>query len=149
MTEKTAVKLLLIEDSPTDAILFRELIGGVSEINFDLHHCETLGSGKEKLSQEDFDAVVLDLNLPDSVGLATFNSVRNMQPEIAVVILTGNDDRAVSNLALQAGADNYLLKDTTNGDRIAVAILSAIRNRSRGYHSFTPPLRTVNNFENA
>lgn len=135
VSQKPPLKILLIEDSPTDALLFQENLESIVDVSFDLHHCEMLASGLEKLSQDDFDAVVLDLNLPDSAGLATFESLRLEQPNLPVVILTG-DDRTAPNEALLKGADNYLLKNTADGNRIAISILSAIRNHSSGINSF-------------
>ena len=136
MPERIPIRLLLIEDSPTDALLFRENISGVIEVPFNLLHRDNLEDGLELLNGEPFDAVVLDLNLPDSAGLVTFNTIRGHKPDVPVIILTGHDDRALSNQALLQGADNYLLKDTTDGNKIAIAILSAIRNRSTGVNTF-------------
>jgi DNA-binding NarL/FixJ family response regulator len=126
------LRILLIEDSPTDALLLNAKLQQVTEFVFDLEHVTTLADGVSKLEAgPKFDAVILDLSLPDSFGIETYAKVRSHVSEaVPVIIVSGNDDRAMLNDALKQGADNYLVKDTVDGNRIAVAILSSLRNRS-------------------
>lgn len=129
------LKLLLIEDSPTDALLFRQLVSEVKDIEVEVQHRDTLRGGITLLESDKVDAVVLDLNLPDSSGLETFDALKS-KFDIPIVILSGNDNSELVAQALQSGADNYLLKDSSDGNRIAVSVLSAIRNRSNGISPF-------------
>ncbi|MBS1989731.1 MAG: response regulator [Cyanobacteria bacterium SZAS LIN-3] len=122
----------MIEDSPTDAILLRAKLQGVTEFSFHIEHVTSLAAGIEQSGQAGFDAVILDLSLPDSHGLATYARLRDVVPQsVPIVIVTGNEDRALLNDALKQGADNYLVKDTLDGNRIAVAILSSMTNRNQ------------------
>ena len=128
-TKDNPLKILLIEDSPTDALLLSAKLQEVTEFSFSMEHVETLAQGL-KVDSASFDAVILDLSLPDSMGLATYQKLReSVDMAVPIIIVTGDDDRATINDALTLGADNYLVKDTFDGNRIAVAILSSMKNR--------------------
>ena len=64
----------------------------------------------EQIRQTRPDAVVLDLNLPDSEGLATLRAVLAAAPQMPVVVLTGVADVEVARQALQLGAQDWLVK---------------------------------------
>ena len=130
-TRENPLKILLIEDSQTDALLLSAKLQQVTEFSFVMEHVATLAKGLEKTDGPAYDAIILDLALPDSFGIGTYQAVRNVVDEqIPIIIVTGNDDRDLVSDALKMGADNYLVKDTFDGNRIAVAILSSIKNRS-------------------
>jgi two-component system sensor histidine kinase UhpB len=125
------LKILLIEESPTDALLLSAKLQEVTEFAFDMEHVTCLAKGMERASNDGFDAVILDLSLPDCFGLDGYHKLRmKVQDSVPIIIVTGSDDRDLISEALHQGADNYLVKDTLNGNRIAVAILSAMRNRN-------------------
>jgi two-component system, cell cycle sensor histidine kinase and response regulator CckA len=103
----------------------------VTEFVFDMEHATTLGSGIEIAIEDHIDAIILDLSLPDSVGLVSYHKLRTLvKDNVPIIIITGSDDRELVSDAMQQGADNYLVKDNVDGNRIAIAILSAIRNRT-------------------
>jgi len=110
-------------------MLMEEMLTGVEDFPHSVQHVETLKQSKEKIAGTKYDAVILDLNLPDSTGLQTYMTMRSMAPDTPIIIMTGNDDRTLLVEAMNSGADNYLIKDKVDGSRIAIAILSAIRNR--------------------
>ncbi len=71
------------------------------------------------------------MSLQDSTGIASYHELRALAKEnVPIIIITGSDDRAMVSEAMLQGADNYLVKDVIDGNRIAIAILSAIRNRN-------------------
>ena len=123
------LSILLIEDSPTDAMLLSENLQRVTEFAFEMEHADALGTGIQRLAEKTYDAIILDLGLPDSTGIKTFECVKAQAEGIPIIILSGNNDRSVLTEVMNAGADNYLIKDSADGNRIAIAILSAIRNR--------------------
>lgn len=132
MSMKGILTVLLVEDSPTDVELIIEELKLVEEYIFAIEHVDRLEQAIEKLGQKEFNAVLLDLGLPDSSGLATYKNLRKQAPEMPIVVLTALDDRLWSNEALNAGADGYLIKGKCDGNRIAVAILSSIIRRNEG-----------------
>jgi two-component system sensor histidine kinase UhpB len=123
------ISILLIEDSPTDALLMRYHLNSVQEYDFAIEEAASLTLATTKAGEHNFDAVVLDLGLPESTGLSTFNKAKKTFPDKPIVVVTGDNDRSTLAATMEAGADNYLIKDALEGNRIAIAILSAIRNR--------------------
>ena len=98
MLETNEIKILLIEDNPGDARLIEEALSVVGD-GAQLQCVDRLAKGLEMLKRERFDAVLLDLSLPDSRGFWTFEQLRRCAPNVPVVVLTGLDDEG---LALRA-----------------------------------------------
>jgi len=125
------MQVVLIEDNVLDAILMRELL---AELNFSglvLHHCKTLGEGIRHVQAVQADACLLDLGLPDSMGLATFLTLHEACPDVAVVVLTGMDTPGeIALQALQLGAQDFLPKAQLSASVLGRALLYAIE-RSR------------------
>jgi two-component system, sensor histidine kinase and response regulator len=104
------IPLLLVEDNPGDARLLREALRDLGEASYALEVVETLDGGLSRLGNGRFEAVLLDLSLPDSHGLDTLLAVRRHAPSIPVVVLTGLEDESVALDTLKAGAQDYLVK---------------------------------------
>src|SRR2546423_9078 len=121
-----AVRVLLIEDNPGDALLVSEALREAGPGAFDLAHAARLDDALEHLSGGDFEAVLLDLNLPDSDGLATFHTLRKRWPTPAVIVLSGLDDSEVAVQAVREGAQDYLVKGHTPPELLSRAIRYAI-----------------------
>src|SRR6266699_1637146 len=98
------IHLLLIEDSPDDALLIRELLADARQADFTVEHVEWLSQALERLACEPIDAVLLDLQLPDSRGLDTFRAVQKAAPTVPVVVLSGFEDETTALTAVQEGA---------------------------------------------
>jgi len=73
-------------------------------------HVEQLADAEKKLKQQHFDVVLLDLHLPDSWGLDTFLKLHADFPDIPVILLAAVDDENIARRAMEAGAEDYLLK---------------------------------------
>jgi diguanylate cyclase (GGDEF)-like protein len=102
--------VLLIEDNPGDARLIREMIAEDPEAPFELHCAERLSLGLDFLASRPAGLVLLDLSLPDSLGLETFARVFEHSPAVPIIVLTGTDDSTVALKAVQGGAQDYLVK---------------------------------------
>lgn len=103
------MKILLIEDNPGDAGLVREWLWK-TDTPFDLISTDRLSTGLARLAEGGVDVLLLDLMLPDSRGLETLARVRAQGPEVPIVALTGLRDEALAVQAMQAGAQDYLVK---------------------------------------
>ena len=129
MIDTNEIKILLIEDNPGDARLIQEALsmaGDASEVQW----TDRLAKGLEMLGRDRFDAVLLDLSLPDSRGFATFEQLRKCAPRVPVVVLTGLDDEGLALRAVREGAQDYLVKGTVKSSTILRIIRFAIeRNR--------------------
>lgn len=109
------IDLILIEDNRGDARLIQEMLRDTTVRTFAFTHRETLAEGLKYLEQNRTDIVLLDLGLPDSVGLDTLRTVREQVPDVPVVVLTGLDDQQTGVRAVQEGAQDYLVKGDVHG----------------------------------
>ncbi|MBV9895066.1 MAG: hybrid sensor histidine kinase/response regulator [Chloroflexi bacterium] len=126
--EDAVIRVLLVEDNPGDARLIREMLrdSGPRKSTMDLSFADRLSGGLERLRSEKFDLVLLDLTLPDSSGLETFESVHSAAPSVPIVVLSGLDDEAVAVRAVQFGAQDYLVKGQVDGGAILRSMRYAI-----------------------
>jgi PAS domain S-box-containing protein len=104
-------RLLLVEDNPADADLTEERLHGVADFTYDLRHVVSLGGALEALDHETFDVVLLDLNLPDAVGIDTLRRLRAVGSVGAIVVLSGLTDEDLRRQTLREGAEDFLDKD--------------------------------------
>ena len=125
------MKLLLVEDNPPDARLLRETLKQAPAGAFHVEHVTRLDAALERLRQETFDLVLLDLGLPDSQGMETVTRTRQANPGLPVVVLTGLDDPGVAFDAVHAGAQDYLVKGRFDAELLARTIRYAVE-RKRG-----------------
>jgi PAS domain S-box-containing protein len=124
------MKVLVIEDNPADMELIRDVLSDSGTSPSEFEHEKTLAAGISRLARGGFDCILLDLGLPDSQGIETVQTIRQAQPEIPIVVLTGLDDAVSGVQALQEGAQDYLVKSHLNGYSLARSIQYA-RERKR------------------
>ena len=135
MTDELSV--LLIEDNPGDARLIRELLARDGGGRFRLQIADHLAAGLAHLDPGGFDAVLLDLDLPDSQGLATLTQMLAHSPHLPVIVLTGLDDEALAVQAVGLGAQDYLIKGQVDASPFARSIRYAI-GRKRAEEALHP-----------
>lgn len=120
------LNILLIEDNPGDVMLIEEFLSDNKRFTFNLNSTETLKSGLERLENNDFDVILLDLGLPDSAGLEALEIMQNKAYGIPIVVITGLDDDESGRKAIEMGAQNYILKSYMNGKNISDSIIFAV-----------------------
>jgi PAS domain S-box-containing protein len=106
----TAISILLVEDNPGDVVLFTDYLSstGISLSSLDV--AGTLESALQRIESKAYDLVFIDLHLPDSRGIETFNTLKLKKPELAVIVLSGIDDEELGGDAVKQGALDYLVK---------------------------------------
>ncbi len=104
------INVLLIEDNPGDALLIRKMLKEIERTIFKVVHVKKLEDGLIHLSDADFDIILLDLGLPDSQGIETFNRFKEHASTLPIIILTGLSDKEFAINALGKGAQDYLVK---------------------------------------
>jgi signal transduction histidine kinase len=109
--DEISVHVLLVEDSPTDADLLRQVFLHADKDDWELIHVERLAKGIEICQEQSFDVVLLDLRLPDSDGFDTIAEFHAAVPHLPIIILTMNDDEDLALQAMAEGAQDYLVKD--------------------------------------
>jgi CheY-like chemotaxis protein len=109
--EPLPLKVLLVEDSPSDAALLQESLLDEGGGTFEFTHVESWTEAAKYLKQNGFDVMLLDLSLPDITGRETFLQARAQAPHLPIVVLTGMDDEAVGLEAVRHGIQDYLPRE--------------------------------------
>jgi DNA-binding response OmpR family regulator len=130
-----AERILLIEDDARLAEMVSEYLG---EAGFRVSIAAGGRAGLERLAREPFDALVLDLMLPDMDGLEVCRQLR-AKSDVPLLMLTARGDAADRIVGLEIGADDYLPKPFE--PRELLARLRAILRRRRGGAAASKPLR--------
>jgi DNA-binding NarL/FixJ family response regulator len=99
--------VLLIENDPADASVIREILASGP---VDVEWVWKLSDGLERLSRTGVGAVMLNLFLPDSQGIATFDKVFAAVPHIPILILSDSESEDLATQSIQRGAQDYVLK---------------------------------------
>lgn len=122
------LKLLLVEDNPGDAQLVKQYLSESPTPGLDIRvsHEICLAEAIKRLRCISFDAVILDLSLPDSQGLDTLREIRASHPHMAVVVLTGLDDQQIGLVAVKEGAQDYLVKGCLDGATLIRSLRYAV-----------------------
>ena len=118
------MRVLLVEDNDDDALLIRE---SLSETTLEIDRAERLSTALTQLARENFDAVLLDLSLPDAWGLDTIRRLRHEVASVPIVVLTGLNDEEIAMRAVEEGAQDYLFKGQTDGHLLARSLRYAIQ----------------------
>ena len=124
--------LVLVEDDPGDTLLVAEMLGDVAP-NLNLV-CFT--SLKAALAgwPANAECVLLDLGLPDAIGLTALQELRSKVPDVPIVVLTGRIDDGIGPIALAAGAQDYLVKGEVDGPGLERSVRYAMeRGRVAAY----------------
>jgi two-component system, cell cycle sensor histidine kinase and response regulator CckA len=125
------IKILLVEDNPGDVLLLQETLSEITLVSFDLVHVARCSAAVARLQVETFDVILLDLLLPDSAGLETFTTIHQQVPQTPIVVLTGLTDETLALNAMQAGAQDYLVKGCVSGGDLLMRSLRYAIERKR------------------
>lgn len=120
------IRVLLVEDEPGDAHLVKMALKQSQEIHFEVTWVESLALAKKAVEESSFDAVLLDLSLPDSEGLETVEVARQFVNDMPIIILTGRGDMDFALVTIKAGASDYMIKGDFGFDGLARVIRYAL-----------------------
>jgi diguanylate cyclase (GGDEF)-like protein/PAS domain S-box-containing protein len=124
--------ILLIQDDPSDAKAVRDALNSSADGSFKVEWIRACNEGLERLAREGVQrgnriaAILLDLFLPDSRGIETFDRLFNAAPQLPILILTGSQDEDIAKRAVQRGAQDYLLKSRLDSHLLPKALHSII-----------------------
>ena len=116
--------LVLIEDDAGDRLLVTDMLAGVAP-EMQLTCFTTLRATLDGWPP-DTECVLLDLGLPDAVGLSALERLRAAMPDVPIVVLTGHIDDGIGREALAAGAQDYLVKGQVDGPAIERSVRYAV-----------------------
>ena len=125
------LRILLVEDNPSDVRLFREMLSESEEATEEIIHVERLDAAREALSSARFDLILADLGLPDSFGLDTVDALIAAASETPIIVLTVSGQMARAVDAVQHGVQDYLVKEKVDPGLLGRAIRYAIERQRR------------------
>lgn len=108
--ERERIKILIIEDNPGDVELIRQMLEDDEDTEYIVSHSSKLYDGIKAAEQLRPDLILLDLGLPDSLGLSTFEKLYEKVKDIPIIIMTGLEDKKAVSSAVKLGAQDYLIK---------------------------------------
>lgn len=123
------IRVLLVEDSAADAQITSDMLVFAQEPRCELTHVARLAEARQLLALERFDVVLLDLGLPDVVGVDGVRALRATAPDTAIIVLSGIGSEALAVTALEAGAQDYLVKGRSDEDGLQRSMRFAIARR--------------------
>jgi PAS domain S-box-containing protein len=124
------INVLLIEDDPDDVLLLKESLAETEKGEIKLGIADRLSRGLIELRMQEYDVILLDLNLPDSRGLETLNSINGIFPKIPIVVLSGLADSDTTIEAVRRGAQDYIVKGEINGPMLSRILRYAIERKN-------------------
>lgn len=127
------LKVLLIEDNATTADAVRRVLAAAETPSptLAIEWVDTLQKAVARMERSPFDAILVDLNLPDSRGLETLSLVSLHRGGAALVVLTASEDEALAFAALREGAEEYLVKGDVSGTALVRRLRLAVERRRK------------------
>ena len=126
------MKILLVEDNAGDSRLIQEMLTEQNLALSDIEHVDRLSKGMALMTAREFDAVLLDLGLPDSQGLNTFKKMQVAAKKTPILMLSVCTDEALALDAVRSGAQDYFIKGNFDGALLVRAITYAIERKKLG-----------------
>src|SRR6202162_3125680 len=123
-------KILLVENDPAAADEIRAALAAAGGGSFDVEWVRQLSEGLTRLNKEGIDDVLLELSLPDSHGIETFDKLFAAAPDVPILILGGNAPEALAKEAVGHGAQDYLLPGHLDSYSLPRALRNAIERKA-------------------
>ncbi len=128
LVKEPVLNIMIIEDNPGDIIIVRKLLKS-SGLLFNLTEASSLKSALALFTDNNFDIILLDLGLPDSIGLETLKKLQVFKVVPPVVVMTGLDDEDTALESLREGAQDYLVKNRLTSEIILRSIKYSIERK--------------------
>lgn len=122
--------VLLLEDNPGDAYLIKQQLQSIDDFEFEIVEAQYLEGAIALLQEREFDAVLLDLMLPDSQGLETFFAINQQTPSTAIVVISAMSEEELAVEAVRKGAQDYIPKGKIKSNALSKTIQYAIERKS-------------------
>ena len=129
--ENGAIRVLLVEDSAADARLMQEFLEGTPAYQFQIFHVVRLHQALQKLETNRYDAILLDLTLPDSDGLESLARLLAAVRSVPIVVLTNMNNPELAVEAVRRGAQDYLVKRQLTQELLVRSLRYAIERKQQ------------------
>ncbi len=132
-----SVSVLLIEDHEGEARLNQRMLERSHTMEFRFTSRRTLAEAKDVFANSSFDVLLLDLNLPDSSGIGTYEQMQALAPKLPIVIISAVSDERLAVECIRRGAQDYLVKGSITSETMTRVVRHAMARMG------TQPLRPV------
>ena len=122
--------ILLLEDNSGDAYLIKQHLRSIAEFEFEIVEAQYLEEAIALLQKREFDAILLDLKLPDSQGLETFFAIDRQTPSTPIVVISAMSEKELAIEAVRKGAQDYIAKGEIQANSLYRTIRYAIERKS-------------------
>ncbi len=122
--------VLVVDDDPTICRMAKAMLER-REPGTTVDTAATLGDARGMALERGYDAIVLDLGLPDSSGINTLEAMLDIAPDTPIIVLSGTSDASTIQGALTAGAEDFIVKQREGTESLAVRVRNAIVRRGR------------------
>ena len=122
--------VFLLEDNSGDAYLIKQQLSELDDLEFEIVEAQYLSDAIAILKERKFDAVLLDLMLPDSQGLETFFAIDRQTPDTAIIVISAMSEKDLAIQAVREGAQDYLAKGEIQSNTLSKTIRYAIERKS-------------------
>jgi signal transduction histidine kinase len=126
MLDLTHLRVLLIEANELDARVMLRAFREAAETRFDVERKVSLDDAIDALKGASYDCILVDLALPDTLGLRVLDAISEEAPATPVVVLTGLEDPRLAVEAVDRGAHDVLPKSRVDGDMVSRSIRYAV-----------------------
>lgn len=127
--QKSTIKVLLIEDNEADSRLLKELLNEAKPNKHAVYAAYSANEGMTLLQEENFDIVIIDLNLPDKKGMEAITSIRSINQRIPIVVLGEQPNEKLAMQITQMEVQDCLIKGQGDGYLIDKVIKYAIERK--------------------
>ena len=124
--QQRPLKILLVESDREYLDELRERLSTVRQVDLDIEWAGELSEALARLTQGGIDAILLDLDLPDSSGMVTFERAYAFAPTVPIIVLTAEADEEVGIATVQGGAQDYMVKEEVQASVLARSLRHAI-----------------------
>ncbi len=119
------LNILLVEDNAADALFMQQMLGGSRLATFSISRTDSLKEAIRLVQQTPPHLILLDLQLVDEQGLSTLEKIHAVADDIPIIVTSGHDDEETAVQAVQAGAQDYLVKGKLDRGLLVRAVLHA------------------------
>jgi diguanylate cyclase (GGDEF)-like protein/PAS domain S-box-containing protein len=123
-------RILILTDNASDTSILKEVLGNARDGPFELECVTQLAAGLKRLCLGGIDAILVDLSLPDSSGIATFDQLFAAAPHTPIMTLSAIEEETLAIEALQRGAQGYLSKGFFASSLVPQALRNIIQRKA-------------------
>ena len=128
--------VLLVSGDFLDRLRVREVLINASEDVFAIEYVSTLARALERIDKGDVSALILDLEVPGSQGIAVFEKLISTAPDIPILILTGPEAEGIARQTVDRGAQDYILKNHLDGFQLSRMVRAMIKRKATDEDAF-------------